>query len=66
VFLLRSSLNQAAATALALPLAELPTTGIGQAAVRVMLAPAVGVLLLTAAVVLAVSKPWGYTRFRRR
>jgi hypothetical protein len=41
------------------PLAELPTAGIGQAAVRVAVTPAVGVLLLTTAVLLAVSKPWG-------
>jgi hypothetical protein len=66
VLLLRPAVNQAAATALALPLAELPTAGIGQVAVRVMLAPTVGVLLLTTAVVLAVSKPWGQTGFRRR
>jgi hypothetical protein len=65
VLLLRPSLNQAAATARALPLTELPTAGIGQLAVRVMLAPTVGVLLLTTAVVLAVYKPWGQTRFRR-
>jgi hypothetical protein len=45
--LLRPSLDQAATTALALPLAQLPTAGIGQLAVRVMLAPTVGVLLLT-------------------
>jgi hypothetical protein len=66
VVLLRPAVDQAAATALALPLAELPTAGIGQVAVRVMLAPTLGVLLLTTAVVLAVSKPWGQTRFRRR
>jgi hypothetical protein len=66
VFVLRPSLNQAAASALALPLAELPTAGIGQVAVRAATAPAVGVLLLTTAVALAVSKPWGRTRFRRR
>jgi hypothetical protein len=66
VLLLRPAVNQAAATALALPLADLPTAGIGQVAVRVMLAPTVGVLPLTTAVVLAVSKPWGQTGFRRR
>lgn len=64
--MLRPSLNQAAATALALPLAVLPAAGIGQVAVRVIMAPIVGVLLLTTAVVLAVYKPWGYTRFRGR
>jgi hypothetical protein len=36
--LLGPSLEQAAATALAVPLAELPTAGIGQAAVRVIMA----------------------------
>lgn len=34
VVLLRPAVNQAAATALALPLAELPTAGVGQVAVR--------------------------------
>jgi hypothetical protein len=66
VLVLRPSLNQAAADALAVPLAELPAAGIGQVAVRVTTAPIVGVLLLTTAVVLAVYKPWGQTRFRRR
>lgn len=66
VLLLRPSVDQAAATALAVPLAELPTAGIGQLAARVMLAPTLGVVLLTTAVVLAVYKPWGQTRFRRR
>jgi hypothetical protein len=66
VLVLRPSLDQAAADALAVPLAELPAAGIGQVAVRVTTAPIVGVLLLTTAVVLAVYKPWGQTRFRRR
>jgi hypothetical protein len=66
VLVLRPSLNEAASDALAVPLAELPTAGIGQVAVRVTTAPIVGVLLLTTAVVLAVYKPWGQTRFRRR
>jgi hypothetical protein len=65
VFLLRPSLNEAAASALALPTAELAGAGIGQVAVRAATAPAVGVLLLTTAVVLAVFKPRGRTRFRR-
>jgi hypothetical protein len=65
VFLVRPSLNEAAATALALPLAELAGAGIDQVAVRAATTPAVGVLLLTTAVVLAVYKPWGRTRFRR-
>ena len=66
VFLLRPSLDQAAATALALPLAELPGAGIGQVAVRAATAPTLGVLLLTTAVALAVYKPWGRTGLRRR
>jgi hypothetical protein len=66
VLVLRPSVNQAAATALAVPPAELPGAGIGQLAVRAATAPAVGVLLLTTAVALAVSKPWGRTRLRRR
>jgi hypothetical protein len=66
VFLLRPSLDQAAATAQALPLAELPGAGIGPVAVRAATAPTLGVLLLTTAVVLAVYKPWGRTGLRRR
>ena len=66
VFVLRPSLNEAAASTRALPLAELAGAGIGQVAVRAATAPALGVLLLTTAVALAVSKPWGRTRFRRR
>jgi hypothetical protein len=66
VLVLRPSLDQAAASALALPPAELAGAGIGQLAGRAATAPAVGVLLLTTAVALAVAKPWGRTRFRRR
>jgi hypothetical protein len=66
VFVLQPSLNEAAATALALPPADLPGAGIGPVAVRAATAPTLGVLLLTTAVVLAVFKPWGRTRFRRR
>jgi hypothetical protein len=65
VLVLRPTLDQAAASALALPPAELAGAGVGQVAVRAATAPAVGVLLLTTAVALAVSKPWGRTRFRR-
>jgi hypothetical protein len=65
LLVLRPSLNEAAASALALPTAELAGAGIGQVAVRAATAPAVGVLLLTTAAVLAVSKPRGRTRFRR-
>ncbi len=66
VLLLRPALNESAATVLAVPLADLPATGIGPAAIRVMAGPTIGVLMMTAAVVLAVSKPWGRTRFRAR
>jgi hypothetical protein len=66
VLVLRPSLNQAAASALAVPPAELPGAGIGQVAVRAATAPAMGVLLMTAAVALAVFKPWGRTWLRRR
>jgi hypothetical protein len=66
VFSLRPSLNEAAANALRVPLAELPTTGIGQVGVGVTVAPAVALLVLITAVVLAVYKPWGQTRFQRR
>jgi hypothetical protein len=47
VFVLRPALDRAAAQALQVPLAELPTTGIGQLGVAVTLAPAaaLGVLL---------------------
>lgn len=65
VLVLRPSLNQAAA-ALALPPAELAGAGIGQVGVRATTAPAVGALLLVTAVMLAVYKPEGPTRFRRR
>jgi hypothetical protein len=66
VLLLRPALNESAATVLAVPLADLPATGIGPVAIRVMAGPTIGVLMMTAAVVLAVSKPWGRTRFRAR
>jgi hypothetical protein len=66
VLLLRPALNESAAAVLAVPLADLPATGIGPVAIRVMAGPTIGVLMMTAAVVLAVSKPWGRTRFRAR
>jgi len=66
VFVLRPALDRAAAQALQVPLAELPTTGIGQLGVAVTLAPAGALLVLVAIVTLAVFKPWGQTRFRRR
>jgi len=64
--LLRPALNESAANVLAVPLADLPATGIGPVAIRVIAGPTIGVLLMTAAVVLAVSKPWGQTWLRRR
>jgi hypothetical protein len=66
VFVLRPALNRAAAQALQVPLAELPTTGIGQVGAAVTLAPAAALGVLVAIVTLAVFKPWGQTRFRRR
>jgi uncharacterized membrane protein len=66
VFVLRPALNRAAAEALQVPLAELPTTGIGQLGVAVTLASTGAVLVLVAIVTLAVFKPWGQTRLRRR
>jgi uncharacterized membrane protein len=64
VFVLRPALNRAAAQALQVPLAELPTAGIGQLGVAVTLAPAGALGVLVAIVTLAVFKPWGQTRFR--
>ena len=64
VFVLRPALDRAAAQALQVPLAELPTTGIGQLGVAVTLAPAAALGVLVAIVTLAVFKPWGQTRFR--
>jgi hypothetical protein len=63
---LRPALDEAAATALALPLDELRGAGIGPAGVAVTVAPAVALLILITAVVLAVYKPWGQTRSSRR
>jgi hypothetical protein len=56
---LRPSLDQAAAIALSVPLAELPTVGIGRVGVGVTVAPAVALLVLISTVILAVYKPWG-------
>lgn len=66
VFVLRPRVNQAAAEVLQIPPAELATTGIGQvgAAVTGGIAAALLVLLINAT--LAVNKPWGQIRFRRR
>ena len=66
VFVLRPALNRAAAQALQVPLAELPTTGIGPTGVAVTLPFTGALLVLVAIVTLAVFKPWGQTRFRRR
>jgi hypothetical protein len=66
VFVLRPALDRAAAQALQLPLAELPAAGIGRVGVAVTLAPVGALGVLVAIVTLAVFKPWGQTRFRRR
>jgi hypothetical protein len=66
VFVLRPALNRAAAQALQVPLVEMPTTGVGQVGVAVTVASAGALLVLVAIVTLAVFKPWGQTRFRRR
>jgi hypothetical protein len=66
VFLLRPTLNEAAADALGVTLADLPSTGIGPIAARAATSSAVGVSLLTIAALLAVYKPWGRIRRRRR
>jgi uncharacterized membrane protein len=66
VLVLRPALDRAAAQALQVPLAELPGTGIGQLGVAVTMATAGALLVLVAIVTLAVFKPWGQTRFRRR
>jgi hypothetical protein len=66
VFVLRPALNRAAAQALQVPVAELSTAGIGRFGVAVTLAPAGALLVPVATVALAVFKPWGQTRFRRR
>jgi hypothetical protein len=66
VFVLRPALNRPAAQALQVPLVEMPTTGVGQVGVAVTVASAGALLVLVAIVTLAVFKPWGQTRFRRR
>ena len=63
VFVLRPALNRAAAQAL--PMAELPTTGIGPTGIAVTLTPLGALLVLVTTVTLAVFKPWGQTRFQR-
>jgi hypothetical protein len=66
VFVLRPTLNEAAAAALGVSLADLPSAGIGQIAARAATSSAVGVSLLTTAALLAFYKPWGRIRLRRR
>jgi hypothetical protein len=65
-FVLRPALNRAAAEALQVPLADLPTAGIGQLGGTVTVAAAAALLVLLATATLAVFKPGGQTRFRRR
>ena len=65
VFVLRPALNRGAAQALLVPMAELPTTGIGPTGIAVTLAPLGALLVLVTTVTLAVFKPWGQTRFQR-
>lgn len=65
VLSLRPSLAEAAASARALPPAELVAGGIGQTGVGVTVAPAVALAVLVSTVVLAVVKPWGQTHLRR-
>lgn len=66
VFVLRPTLDEAAATALGVSLADLPSTGIGSIATRAATSSALGVSLLTIAALLAVYKPLGRIRLRRR
>lgn len=66
VLVLRPALKRAAAQALQVPVAELSTAGIGRLRVAVTMAPAGALLVLVVTVALAVFKPWGQTRFRRR
>lgn len=64
-FVLRPALNSGAAQAQVVPMAELPTTGIGPTGIAVTLAPLGALLVLVTTVTLAVFKPWGQTRFQR-
>jgi hypothetical protein len=50
-----------AAQALLVPMAELPTTGVGPTGIAVTLAPLGAQLVLVTTVTLAVFKPWGQT-----
>jgi hypothetical protein len=65
VFVRRPALNRGAALALLVPMAELPTTGIGPIGVAVTLAPLSALQVLVTTVTLAVFKAWGQTRFQR-
>lgn len=66
LLMLRPAVSQAAAHALAIPLDELAASGIGESAVRVTTAPAIGVAVLVVVAAIAVVKPWGVTSRRRR
>ena len=50
---------------LLVPMAELPTTGIGPTGIAVTLVPLGALQVLVTTVTLAVFKPWGQTRFQR-
>ncbi len=65
VLVLRPAIRDAAAKALATPLDDLATAGIGESAVRVATAPALGMLVLFVVAVIAVYKPWGPTNWGR-
>jgi hypothetical protein len=66
VFVLRPALNRAATDAVTVPLDQLVTVGIGDAARAAIIAPTVALLVLVTTTVLAVAKPWGSTRWARR
>jgi hypothetical protein len=53
-----AALNRAAAQVLLVPMAELPTTGIGPTGIAVTLAPLGALPVLVTTVTLAVFKPW--------
>lgn len=66
VLLLRPKVNQAAAEVLQVPLADLVTEGIGPVAIILAAGPAVAFLILIITAILAIYKPWGKTRPKKR
>jgi hypothetical protein len=64
IFSLRPALGRAADAARARPLADLPTTGVGNVGVVVAVAGAVALIVLIAVATLGVTKPWGARRHR--